>query len=100
MIFSFYFRTKIPRATNNVTGTGDMSLNDDQILPSSDSFWEVGKFMRAVNRIDNGHALCSQLRQLINSRAEIEKSYAKQLAAWSKKWNETLDKGKINKVFF
>lgn len=86
-------RTKTPRVSNNVTGTGDMSLNDDQILPSSDSFWEVGKFMRAVNRIDNGHALCSQLRQLINSRAEIEKSYAKQLAAWSKKWNETLDKG-------
>ena len=72
-----------------------MSLNDEQILATTESFWEVGKFMRAVNRIDSGHSLCSSLRQLINSRAEIEKNYAKQLAQWNKKWNETLDKGML-----
>ena len=84
-----------PRVSNYPSvETGDMSLNDEQILASSESFWEVGKFMRAVNRIDNGHSLCSSLRQLIKDRAEIEKSYAKQLSQWTKKWNDMLDKGK------
>ena len=90
-----FFRTKTPRVSNNVVGSGDMSLNDEQVLASSESFWEVGKFMRAVTRIDNGHALCSSLRQLINQRAEIEKGYAKQLAGWTKKWDDILDKGKL-----
>ena len=76
-----------------------MSLNDEQILASSESFWEVGKFMRAVTRIDNGHSLCTSLRQLIKDRAEIEKSYAKQLSGWTKKWNDMLDKGKAPAFF-
>ena len=73
-----------------------MSLNngDDAVQASSESFWEVGRFMRTVKRVDNGYSLCSSLKQLINSRAEIERAYAKQLSAWSKKWNEFLDKGK------
>ncbi|CAE1254400.1 PACSIN [Acanthosepion pharaonis] len=32
-------------------------------------------------------------RQLIETRSDIEKSYAKQLSQWSRKWNEFLDKG-------
>ena len=77
-------------------GAADMSLNngDDAVQASSESFWEVGRFMRTVKRVDNGYSLCSSLKQLINSRAEIERAYAKQLSAWSKKWNEFLDKGK------
>jgi len=76
--------------------SGEMSINnggDDGVQASSDSFWEVGKYMRTVSRIENGNKLCTQLKQLINSRAEIERSYAKQLTGWSKKWNEFLDKG-------
>lgn len=88
-------RGKTPPRVSNYPSvdSGDMSLNDEQILASSESFWEVGKFMRAVTRIDNGHSLCSSLRQLIKDRAEIEKSYAKQLSGWTKKWNDMLDKG-------
>ena len=71
-----------------------MSVNDDMLQSSSDSFWEVGKYMRTVKRCDNGYKLCDHLRQLIESRAEIEKKYASMLSAWSKKWNDFLDKGK------
>ena len=90
------FRGKTPPRVSKYPSveSGEMSLNDEQILASSESFWEVGKFMKAVNRIDNGHALCSSLRSLIKDRAEIEKSYAKQLSGWAKKWNDYLDKGK------
>ncbi|XP_052269071.1 protein kinase C and casein kinase substrate in neurons protein 1-like isoform X2 [Dreissena polymorpha] len=73
----------------------DMSINngEDVIQATSESFWEVGKFVRTVKRVDNGYSLCSSLKQLINTRAEIERSYSKQLTSWSKKWNEFLDKG-------
>ncbi|XP_061175733.1 protein kinase C and casein kinase substrate in neurons protein 1-like isoform X4 [Saccostrea echinata] len=70
-----------------------MSLNEDLVQPTNDSFWEIGKYHRTVKRIDNGKALCDSLRQLIKERSEIETSYAKNLTNWSKKWNEFLDKG-------
>ncbi|XP_076472022.1 protein kinase C and casein kinase substrate in neurons protein 1-like isoform X2 [Babylonia areolata] len=70
-----------------------MSVNDDLLQASSDSFWEVGKYMRTVKRCDNGFKLCESLRQLIEQRSEIEKKYASMLSGWSKKWNEFLDKG-------
>nr|XP_022335349.1 protein kinase C and casein kinase substrate in neurons protein 1-like isoform X3 [Crassostrea virginica] len=70
-----------------------MSLNEDLVQASNDSFWEIGKYSRTVKRIDNGKALCDSLRQLIQQRSEIETSYAKSLTNWSKKWNEFLDRG-------
>lgn len=76
-----------------------MSLNEELVQATNDSFWEIGKYSRTVKRIDNGKALCDSLRQLIQQRSEIETSYAKNLSSWSKKWNEFLDKG-INIVFF
>lgn len=38
--------------------------------------------------------LCTDLQTLIQERAEIEKAYAKNLRAWSKKWGELIEKGK------
>ncbi|XP_055996251.1 protein kinase C and casein kinase substrate in neurons protein 1-like isoform X2 [Ostrea edulis] len=70
-----------------------MSLNEDLVQPTNDSFWEIGKYSRTVKRIDNGKALCDSLRQLIQQRSEIETSYAKNLTNWSKKWNDFLDRG-------
>eukprot|EP00105_Crassostrea_gigas_P027651 XP_011449065.1 PREDICTED: protein kinase C and casein kinase substrate in neurons protein 1 isoform X2 [Crassostrea gigas] len=70
-----------------------MSLNEELVQATNDSFWEIGKYSRTVKRIDNGKALCDSLRQLIQQRSEIETSYAKNLSSWSKKWNEFLDKG-------
>lgn len=37
--------------------------------------------------------LCSDLQTLVQERAEIEKTYAKSLKAWSKKWTELIEKG-------
>ncbi|KAK6191557.1 hypothetical protein SNE40_003214 [Patella caerulea] len=70
-----------------------MSINEDLGQPTSDSFWEIGKYMRTVKRCDNGFKLCDQLKSLVESRSEIEKSYANRLSQWSKKWNDFLDKG-------
>ncbi|KAL3842934.1 hypothetical protein ACJMK2_020907 [Sinanodonta woodiana] len=66
---------------------------DETVQASSDSFWELGKYSRSVARCDNGYKLCSSLRQMIDQRNEVERNYAKQLTAWSKKWNDFLDKG-------
>ena len=70
-----------------------MSVVDDLLQPSSDSFWEIGKYMRTVKRCDNGNKLCDQLRRLIEERNRIEKSYASSLSTWAKSWHEFLDKG-------
>lgn len=40
--------------------------------------------------------LCTELQTLIQERAEIEKAYAKNLKAWSKKWGELIEKGEWN----
>ncbi|GFR83250.1 kinase C and casein kinase substrate in neurons protein 2 [Elysia marginata] len=70
-----------------------MSVNEDGIQSGSDSFWEVGKYMRTVKRVDNGFELCNHMKKLIAERAEIEKKYSAMLSEWAKKWNGFLDKG-------
>lgn len=47
-----------------------------------------------VNIISIIYRLCTDLQTLIQERAEIEKGYAKNLRAWSKKWGELIEKGK------
>jgi hypothetical protein len=74
-----------------------MSVNvggDDILVPTSDSFWEVDGYRRTVKRVEDGVQQCSELMKLIQERAEIEKEYAKKLKAWSKKWNDSFDKGR------
>ncbi|XP_059178901.1 protein kinase C and casein kinase substrate in neurons protein 1-like isoform X3 [Physella acuta] len=70
-----------------------MSVNDDGQMSSTDSFWEVGKYMRTVKRCDNGYQLCNHMKKLIEERSEIEKKYSAMLSEWAKKWNNFLDKG-------
>ncbi|CAL1538277.1 unnamed protein product [Lymnaea stagnalis] len=70
-----------------------MSVNDDGQMSNSDSFWEVGKYIRTVKRCDNGYQLCNHMKKLIEERSEIEKKYAVMLSEWAKKWNSFLDKG-------
>lgn len=65
----------------------------DFVEASSDSFWEVGQYKRTVKRCEDGHKLCNDVVQMIAERAEIEKSYSKNLKGWTKKWNDYLLKG-------
>jgi protein kinase C and casein kinase substrate in neurons protein len=52
-----------------------------------------GQYKRAVKRCEDGYKLCHDVIQMITERAEIEKSYAKNLKTWSKKWSDYLNKG-------
>lgn len=74
-----------------------MSLHSDDnaLSPGSDSFWELGNFKRTTKRTEDGHKLCDDLMKLVLERSEIEKGYAKSLKAWSKKWNDLIEKGMI-----
>lgn len=67
--------------------------DDAMLIASSDSFWEPGNYKRTTKRIEDGYKLCNDLMQLIQERSEIEKTYAKSLRNWAKKWNESIEKG-------
>lgn len=67
--------------------------DDNMLIASTDSFWEPGNYKRTTKRIEDGYRLCSELMQLIQERADIEKNYSKSLKGWSKKWNDLIEKG-------
>lgn len=43
--------------------------------------------------------LCTDLSTLIQERADMEKSYAKSLKTWSKKWGDLIEKGESAVTF-
>ncbi|XP_045479431.1 protein kinase C and casein kinase substrate in neurons protein 1 isoform X2 [Harmonia axyridis] len=67
--------------------------DDNMLIATSDSFWEPNNYKKTTKRIEDGLKLTADLINLIQERAELEKAYAKSLKAWSKKWNETIEKG-------
>jgi len=66
---------------------------EDVLQPSSDSFWEVDGYRRTVKRVEDGSLQCSELMKMVQERADIERDYAKRLKMWTKKWNESFDRG-------
>ncbi|CAH1110883.1 unnamed protein product [Psylliodes chrysocephalus] len=67
--------------------------DDNMLIATSDSFWEPGNYKKTTKRIEDGYKLCQELMSLVNERAEIERNYAKAMKAWSKKWNDSIEKG-------
>ena len=72
-----------------------MSLNGDVVVAGSNSFWEVECYRRTVKRTEDGIQMCGEVMKMLQERADIEKDYAKRLKAWTKKWNEAIDKGQL-----
>lgn len=60
---------------------------------SVDNFWDVKKYKRVVQRIDDGVVLLDDLSRMVAERASIEKKYALNLKNWSKRWDKQLEKG-------
>uniref|UniRef100_A0A5S6PYW2 SH3 domain-containing protein n=1 Tax=Trichuris muris TaxID=70415 RepID=A0A5S6PYW2_TRIMR len=71
----------------------ETSISEENVGASSDSFWEIGQYKRAVKRVEDGVKLCSDLTLMMRERGEIEASYAKALHHWSKKWSDHIEKG-------
>ncbi|XP_071453206.1 protein kinase C and casein kinase substrate in neurons protein 1 isoform X2 [Hetaerina americana] len=69
------------------------SAEDNLLVAGSDSFWEPGNYKRTTRRVEDGFKLCGDLEKLVQERADLEKGYAKGLRAWSKKWNDLIEKG-------
>ncbi|RWS10451.1 hypothetical protein B4U79_11057 [Dinothrombium tinctorium] len=67
--------------------------DDAMLVPGTDSFWEPGNYKRTTKRTEDGFKLCNELVQLVQERGEIDKSYAKSLKNWAKKWHDLIDKG-------
>ncbi|CAM4882078.1 unnamed protein product [Rotaria socialis] len=73
--------------------SGDKSNTEhDLYVPLTDSFWEIGKYSRAVKRCDDGNKLTTDLISMIGERAELEKTFSKMLKSWSKKWSDYVAK--------
>ncbi|XP_065333471.1 protein kinase C and casein kinase substrate in neurons protein 1 isoform X1 [Cloeon dipterum] len=67
--------------------------DDNMLIATSDSFWEPNNYKRTTKRIEDGYKLSSDLVTLLQERAEIERTYARSLRTWSKKWNDLIEKG-------
>lgn len=67
--------------------------DDNMLIATSDSFWEPGNYKKTTKRIEDGYKLCQELISLVSERADIERNYAKAMKAWSKKWNDAIEKG-------
>jgi len=70
----------------------DKTSENELYLPTSDSFWEIGKYHRVVKRCDDGNKLTTDLISMITERAELEKAFSKMLKGWSKKWSDYVQK--------
>ena len=63
------------------------------LVPHSQSFWDIGNYRKVVKRVEDGARLCNDLIKMCQERAEIEAKYAKQLQQWTKKWEDIVMKG-------
>eukprot|EP00794_Sanderia_malayensis_P018151 gene18151-19962_t len=79
---------KSSRRDNNSSSSNNMAA-----VNSSESFWDIGHFKKAVKRVDDGAVVCDELLKMIAERAEIESKYARKLTAWDEKWRKQVQNG-------
>lgn len=77
----------------NANSISNNSIASCQSSATMGSFWEPDYYKKTTKRIEDGSKLCSELTQLVQERCDIEKTYAKSLNQWSKKWNDTISRG-------
>lgn len=80
-------------STLKETKSFEKSEEELDLIAQTQSFWDIGNYRKVVRRIDDGAKLCSELVKMIQERADIESKYAKHLRQWSKKWDESVNKG-------
>jgi hypothetical protein len=78
---------------------GDDAESVSQHPTADASFWEPGNYKWTTKRIEDGNRLCNEYVNLLKERAEIEKSYAKSLRGWAKKWDDAFEKGYIDETY-
>ena len=65
-------------------GSDDAELDGEDDVHAN--FWEPGGEKAALRRLEHGNIVCTDLQKMMKQRADIEKSYAKELEKWSEKW--------------
>lgn len=55
---------------------------------------------RSTDPFRAGNRLCGELQVLVQERADIEKTYAKSLRGWAKKWNDLIEKGECSLTYY
>ena len=60
---------------------------------SSGSFWDPSNYKETTKRVEDGEKLVRDCIQMVEERKDIENEYAKQLQAWSARWENSVEKG-------
>ncbi|XP_051899235.1 protein kinase C and casein kinase substrate in neurons protein 3 [Pristis pectinata] len=58
---------------------------------TSNSFWMPDKYKSTSKRVDDGYKVCNEIILCFQERAKIEKQYAQQISAWSRKWKPLVE---------
>ncbi|XP_041033999.1 protein kinase C and casein kinase substrate in neurons protein 3 isoform X1 [Carcharodon carcharias] len=58
---------------------------------TSNSFWMPDKYKSTTKRTDDGYKICNDIILCFQERAKIERQYALQISAWSRKWKPLVE---------
>ncbi|XP_042201074.1 protein kinase C and casein kinase substrate in neurons protein 1 isoform X2 [Callorhinchus milii] len=58
---------------------------------TNNSFWMPGNYKSTSKRTDEGYKVCNDIIACFKERAKIERQYASQISAWSRKWKPLVE---------